>query len=250
MKKNTICILFERKRFTLIELLVVIAIIAILAALLLPALASARRTSKDASCRSNLRSVGQMTAVYLDTYRFTLPPSSNVFGSGIGRLEDAIEFANGGTGTKNLLAYKLISGNIYTPKHVWACPSTEKNFDWRYAAVNYGINAYLPAKNLSKVARPSQRMLWMDMYAKYEGAAYPSATIGDRYSISKLNNRWENMLGEESQWLRHSAKHGACGVFLDTHVDTFTIAKWKYNSHADYYFWAGKNASNAFTGTL
>jgi len=89
---------FDSKRFTLIELLVVIAIIAILAAMLLPALNQARGKARSITCTSNLKSLGQYFSLYADANNGFIPliyyTTSSAFDTYARRLINANMFKN------------------------------------------------------------------------------------------------------------------------------------------------------------
>ena len=73
--KNSNC---KKRNFTLIELLVVIAIIAILAAILMPALQQARDRANSTACLSNLKQMGVVGRLYMDANR-DFWPAGNKF---------------------------------------------------------------------------------------------------------------------------------------------------------------------------
>jgi prepilin-type N-terminal cleavage/methylation domain-containing protein len=157
--------------FTLIELLVVIAIIAILAALLLPALARAKEKGIRAQCMSNLRQVGIGATMYASDNSDLLFPALNL---GTAATPNWHPLALDWSMADTLKGIGLVLKDSATPENnIWSCPTRK----------------FLPRRDPTS---PDQIALGYEYYGGVTVWHNPAGTINNPPSPVKLGSAKPN----------------------------------------------------------
>ncbi len=190
--------------FTLVELLVVIGIIAILIAMLLPALNRARRQAKAVACQSNLRQFGQSFEMYVQEYRGYLPTYRDSSLPGKPYWYD-------------MLSERILPmGTRWTLNRVWVCPEAvtephDHDITWSGYAT-YAMNAELGYLRVSTVRTASEAFLMAD------------SQLQARISISNYATDMSFRHGQQNAFSADANGRGNV-LYMDGHVGSLVYGQ-------------------------
>ena len=246
----------ERHGFTLIELLVVIAIIAILAAMLLPALAKAKQKAQSAACISNLRQMSVAAQMYAEDFNSRYCLTFEVTG------DNSSSLSGGRKAWFNFILPRLTTTNA-SQWNVLLCPVRTKQFNEALqlyptgpadlGITSYGVNFRVGGCDFAPwpysqwpgirggAARPAGLAYISDSGTKPLNTTDPQLCV--TVNTPEKPGCWiihdpgddapntGGVTGDDPNWGGPHPRHNARSAvaFLDTHVESMKPSQWYWS---------------------